>query len=304
MKQIPLVALLGLVALLLPACRSGPQAAPGASAVAERYTLVDEEGGRVGWGAMVSDAASADVVLIGEEHDNAAAQALAAELWEEILDRTGSAALSLEFLSRDQQVQVDDYLAGIIGPENEYGKQERYPAGHVRMIDAAREEGRPVIAANAPRRYVRAVARRGADALGGLPEDRLMLVVVPDEPPGGRYKERFVALMSGPSSHGHAHADQGDEARQRMVERMFLSQAIWDATMADSIARGLEAGHRPVVHVVGRFHVDHEGGTVQMLRKLRPGARLVVISFGESEGDDEETSPRADYVLTLPPAAE
>ncbi len=53
--------------------------------------------------------------------------------------------------------------------------------------------------------------------------------------------------------------------------------ASW-GDLADSIARALRDGHRPVVHVIGRFHSDSDGGTVQMLRRARPNARVVTLS--------------------------
>lgn len=290
-----------IVAASLGGCRSRPAAADRPDAYElERYQLFRGDGQIVGWASLVADAAGADVVLIGEEHDNSHGQALAARLWEQILERTDAAALSLEFLERDQQTQLDDYLAGIVGPENDYARMTKHPEGHVRMIDAARDAGRPVIASNAPRRYVRIASRRGYEALRALPPDRQSLFVIPAELPSGRYRERFMELMSS-GMHG-GQAGVSSEERLRQAENGFRSQSLWDSTMADSIAGALARGHRPVVQVIGRFHTDHDGGTVQMLRRARPNARVVVVSVVNRDASTlhPEDAGAADYILYAP----
>jgi uncharacterized iron-regulated protein len=69
--------------------------------------------------------------------------------------------------------------------------------------------------------------------------------------------------------------------------------------MADSIAGGMTAGRAPVVHVIGRFHGDFDGGTVQALRRLRPGVRTVVVSFVQRSGTrcEPDDIGRADFVI-------
>lgn len=296
-----LLASLLIIAACLPGCRSRPAVADRPDTYElERYQLFRSDGQIVGWASLVEDAIGADVVLIGEEHDNAHGQALAARLWEQILERTDSAALSLEFLERDQQTQLDDYLAGIVGPENDYSRMAKYPEGHVRMIDAAKAAGRPVIASNAPRRYIRIASRQGYEALLALPPDRQTLFAIPAELPSGPYRERFMELMSSGMHGGQPGASPEDVMRQ--AENGFRSQSLWDSTMADSIVRALATGHRPVVQVIGRFHTDHDGGTVQMLRLARPNARVVVMSVVNRDASTlhPEDAGAADYILYAP----
>jgi len=62
-----------------------------------------------------------------------------------------------------------------------------------------------------------------------------------------------------------------------MVRRFFDAQCVRDATMAESIARALDAG-RFVLHINGGFHSDAGLGTVQRLLWLRPlGTRVAVV---------------------------
>ena len=80
---------------------------------------------------------------------------------------------------------------------------------------------------------------------------------------------------------------------------MFRGQLVMDATMAASIAETRRAGAEKVVHLVGHFHCDFEGGLVQELRYRDPDARILVITVlaeAETELRDED-SGRADFVV-------
>jgi uncharacterized iron-regulated protein len=89
-----------------------------------------------------------------------------------------------------------------------------------------------------------------------------------------------------------------------MLDRSFRSQYLWDWTMGESIARAIEAGNRPVVHVIGRFHSDFFGGTPQALLKLHPGARVLIVSVVDQDSDGlrEEDRGRGDYVVYVGPS--
>ncbi|MEM9253129.1 MAG: ChaN family lipoprotein, partial [Planctomycetota bacterium] len=60
---------------------------------------------------LVRRASAADVVLIGEMHGDEAGLAASAALWRAILDERPSAVLALEFIERDEQIALDDWLA-------------------------------------------------------------------------------------------------------------------------------------------------------------------------------------------------
>lgn len=286
--------------------------APGSFAA---LTVLDGRTGEpVSWETLVERCAAAHAVLIGEEHDLAPAQAMAADLFAAIVARRPGAALSLEFFERDEQVHLDDYLAGLTTEEQFRAATGRragnYPDGHRAMVEAAREAGVPIVAANAPRRYVRLSRLEGYDRLRALSPGQRALFTIPAVMPSGRYHSDFIALMTGMTHAttppaGQAGPQPTIEQRRSAAEATFRAQALWDSTMADSIARTLRDGRRPVVHVIGRFHTDHEGGTVQLLRRARPAARLVTLSCQRSSAASlrPEDQGRADFVIYAPPAA-
>lgn len=304
--------LLLLAALLVPPLLLGGCASPGPRDTAaslpeqprEAVTIFDREGRRTDWGAMLAEVSGADVIVIGETHGHALGLAAAACLWDDILARRPQSALLLEFFERDHQIAIDDYLWGITDEEafrEAAGRAEgNYPPGHRRMVEAAKAAGRPVIAANAPRRYVRRAQPDGYGELIGLSEEQRRLYALPDRLPEGRYREEFFGLMGGG---GHGPAGEGGGMPPEMIERMYRSQTMWDATMADSVLRAAAHGYRPAVLVVGRFHADFDGGTVQMIRRARPDLSVRTLSMVTKAGPelDEDDRGRADFVVYVGP---
>jgi uncharacterized iron-regulated protein len=55
---------------------------------------------------------------------------------------------------------------------------------------------------------------------------------------------------------------------------------MWDATMADSVARYLKKNKKAlVVHLNGSFHTEGRLGTVEQLLSSRPKARVLVVTI-------------------------
>ncbi|MBL8758504.1 MAG: ChaN family lipoprotein [Phycisphaerae bacterium] len=261
----------------------------------------------IAWEALVARAAEADAVLIGELHGQPVGQAFLAAFMDDVLARAPGAAVALEFFERDQQVALDDYLAGITAEtafrEAAGRKSESsYPFGHRAMVEASKRAGRPVIAANAPRRYVRLARTQGYERLKSLPPEVSRLFRIPEAEPTGRYFDDFAGIMARggrdeePAKPGAEGAEGAEgaggggwggggggltDAQREAARATFRSQSLWDWTMGESVARAIgpadaERG-RPVVLVVGAFHVSHDGGLVQALRHMNPSARVLRV---------------------------
>lgn len=324
--------------LVLAGCAARDRAAPMPPATPEQARAVVLLDGRTGapasWNDMLQRAAAADFVLLGETHGHPVGLAFASELWSDVLQKSPSAALALEFFERDEQSRVDEYLSGVTDEETFRKRTMRtpgsYPDGHRAMLEAARKAGRPVIAANAPRPYVRYARQNAYDKLRSLTAEQQRLFRIPDALPGGRYREAFFRMMSGMASHGAPAAPgkgaskkgpparkpapaapmksasdaPGEEQPDPAIEGMFRSQSLWDWTMADSIAAAAQRDNRPVFLVVGRFHVEHDGGLPQALRALQPGANPLTITVIDEASPTlrEDDRGAADFVVYVGPS--
>jgi uncharacterized iron-regulated protein len=300
----PILGIMGLLACTLAGCASGGAATP----ASERRAAVFFDG-HSGTPASREQIASApcDAIILGENHGHPLGLSTAAAIWSDILARSDKAALSMEFFERDEQSRLDEYLAGLTDEKAFRTRTGRtpgnYPPGHRDMIEAAKAAKRPVVAANAPRPLVRAAGKEGGyDRLRGLSPELRRLVRIPDDLPTGRYRQDYEKVITeGGAAHGPPPKDEAE--RKQRLDNGFRSQSLWDWTMADSIATALGSGNTPVCHVVGRFHGDFRGGLVQALEKLRPGAKIVTVSFVDEWSDTlrDDDKDRADYVIYVGP---
>ncbi|MFG0260198.1 MAG: ChaN family lipoprotein, partial [Phycisphaerales bacterium JB041] len=151
------------------------------------------------WNDMLAGLGDAEIIVIGETHGHPLGLSAAAALWDDVLETRPQAALAMEFFERDHQVALDDYLAGVTDEEAFLDAAGRspgnYPDGHRRMVEAAREAGRPVIAANAPRRYVRMTTPSGYERLATLSDAQRRMFETPSQLVEGRYRDEFFGLM-------------------------------------------------------------------------------------------------------------
>jgi uncharacterized iron-regulated protein len=170
------------------------------------------------------------------------------------------------------------------------------------MVETAKAAHRPVHAANAPRAYATLARKEGYERLRQLTPEQQRMVRIPDRLFGGRYRADFDKVMT------PAHGDEAEPAASaefhEVLDQTFRAQSLWDWTMADSATAALARGEMPVVHVVGRFHVDFRGGLVQAIEALRPDTRTLVVSFVDAWSDAlaEDDAERGDFVIYVGPA--
>ncbi len=297
---------------------------------------------------IVQAMTGADVVFLGEIHTDPVGHWIEAELMGRALEQfdIGEAsgalrpfALSMEMFERDVQEVVNEYLADLI-PESQFLASARpweyYLSDYRPLVEMARATGTPVIAANAPRRYVNRVSRLGRDALYDLPpQTRSFLPPLPYPPPSEAYRQEWTSLMTEmpmepqcpppegavqaepPEEHpsvaapdtGFVHPGAPESPQGGMpthagafMENGLQAQALWDASMAYAITTFL-ASHPGalVLHVVGGFHVQNFTGIPEQVQFYRPGTRSVVVSMDTAEDfrtfDAKEDAGRGDFVI-------
>jgi uncharacterized iron-regulated protein len=242
-----------------------------------------------------------DIVVIGEFHDHIANHLAQLALLRTLHQRVPKLALSMEQFERDQQSRLDDYLAGKIGEETliEGLGWKNYAEAYRPLVEYAKDNHLPVIAANAPRDIVRCVAREGTAYLDRLSATKRDLVAAQLHAEDGRYKQKFFRFAGDDAAHGGSDGT----ARQRM-ENNFAAQVTRDDTMAESIASFLQAnpGYH-VLHVTGAFHVAEKLGTVERLKMRTPQRKIALIMPVQAGADSTVLKPddakEADFAILL-----
>jgi uncharacterized iron-regulated protein len=251
---------------------------------------------------MVAELARADVVIVGEQHDDPNTHRLEAALLEGLARRQARVTLSLEMFERDVQPSLDAYLAGTV-PEDQFLKNARpwprYGSDYRPLVEFAKARHWPVVASNVPRRIAAEVAKSGREAIDLLDASSRALAAHDVECPHDTYFNRFSEEMGGHSPPATSGAAKDTK------ERYYWAQCVKDETMAEAIAAafGKQDG-RPgvVVHVTGAFHAEFGAGTAERVRRRLDGRRVIIASIVPvanldvlaPAGDDLK---RADYLV-------
>ena len=300
------------------------------------------DGGASSLAEVLASMDLADVVLVGEEHDDMVGHGFQLQLLRGAANRFDAATsgggrpvvLSLEMFERDVQYVVDEYLDGLIS-EDHFLKSARpwdeYEARYRPLVELAKDRALPVVAANAPRRYVNRVSREGPESLVRLSEQaRAYLPPLPYPGPSDAYREQWDAVMaeamaqmsSDTAVDGVAAEDTpakgaaapntepaADAPRHTPSANAIYSQALWDAAMGHAVAAALEEiPSALVLHMAGSFHVARGTGVPERIRDYRPSTRVVTVVMLKVDDvnawDAAEHEDQADFlVLTRKPAA-
>ena len=235
--------------------------------------LSTPDGTSVSLAEAADQLAEADVVFLGELHDNGLGHAVQLALTEALAERRGKIILSMEMLERDCQPTLDLYLRGALTESEFKGIARLWPNydEHYRgAVEFCKAAGHPVLAANVYRPIASSVAREGLTTASGDPWAARSVTA----PADGEYRRRFNEVMGG----------HGDSMDHSALDRIFAAQCIKDDTMAESIVNALaaipEGSAAPqVVHWNGRFHSDFGLGTVERVQLRRPDLRVAVVSM-------------------------
>lgn len=245
---------------------------------------------------IVTDMAGADVLFFGEEHNDSAGHYLENKIFQTLHAQYGDQIiLSMEMFETDGQLGLNEYLGGFID-ETRFARDVRLWSNYKDyrpMIEYAKQNKIPVIAANPPRRYVNLVSRRGMKSLDSLSKDaKKFLPPLPYDTLTGRYREKFIEIMKdGPGGNN---------------PNVYYSQSLWDAGMSYSIYSFLKKNkHKKVFHCVGGFHCEEKLGTAAQLQKRNKKLKILnIASFSDasfSNPDWGKFSYKGDYIILTNP---
>lgn len=172
-----------------------------------------------------------DILFFGEEHNDSIGHFIQDTLYKALIAEYKNVTLSMEMFERDCQIVVDEYVDGIITEAQliKEGRAWKNYKDYANLVNTARTHHQKVVAANAPRRYVNLVNRKGLSALNSLEdESKKYFAPLPIDTTNALYAERFLDIMGG-------HLPN---------RNMYYAQSLWDATIAESILNGWKANKK------------------------------------------------------------
>jgi len=252
------------------------------------YQLYNKNGQKVSYGRLLKDAATSNVVLFGEYHNNAVSHWLELELTKDLAEKV-TLVLGAEMMEADNQKQLDSYLKGEISQKQLDSTARLWPnykTDYKPLVDYAKEKQLPFIATNIPRRYASIVSKKGFEGLEALTEEEKTwiapLPIAYDATLPG-YQEMLKMM--------------GDHTSPNMPK----AQASKDATMAYFILKNRQADS-VFLHFNGAYHSDNFEGISWYLHKAKPELKILTISTVE-QADVKKIMPdnytKADYILVI-----
>lgn len=242
------------------------------------YALSTRDERWVDAGEIEAALAKADVVFLGETHDNLDHHLLQASLLRAMIAGGRRPALAFEMLDTDQAEPLARCLAAPpVTPEaleEATGwKRSGWPefAAYRPVFEAGLEARLRLVAANLPRRVARDAVRKGAEA---LPADVRSAM----ERAGGPSETERKAWAR------EMEEDHCGELDPALLDGLVRAQRARDAQMALRVAAADPSGAGAVL-VTGGNHARTDRGVPAWLERIRPGLRRVSIGLIEVEPD-------------------
>lgn len=228
-------------------------------------------GGFIDEAELLRRAGRAEVLLLGETHDNPEHHRLQLRILQTRLDAGARPALLMEQFDNDQQAAIDQARkAGKDLAPLMRGWDWALYRPLVALADSTRI---PLRAANLPRGATRPVVREGYATLAAGEAQRLALEAVWDAARQNYMTDAIEASHCG-------------QVSPQLRDGLVRAQRLRDATLADSALGQLDQG---VVFILGRGHARRDVGVPRYLEARRPGTR--VLSIGFVEVDAGRTAP-------------
>lgn len=252
-------------------------------------TLLDRAG-------LIDRLATADLVLIGEKHDNAAHHEIQAALIDELAGRADIDVVAFEMLDgtdqdaadrlRDGELSLDGFAEAVDWQSSGWPSWDWYRP----IFAAASNAGADIAGANLPNSSIGALYRSGLEALDADWLVRTGLAAPLADAMRVELEQEIEEAHCGHELGGRASA-------------MVAIQRARDAAMASSLvdARRGDIG----VLIAGNGHVRRDRGVPSYLERLDPGGAVASIGLIEVESAWEtppDLASRFDYVLLTPRA--
>ena len=257
--------------------------------------------GRIAAPEILARSAAAQVVLLGEHHDNADHHRWQIQTVAAFSALRPKIVLGFEMFPRRVQGALDRWVANEL-TEEDFLKASDWShvwgydsAFYLPLFHFARLNRIPMVALNVERDLVRSVRASG---LASVAPDKREGVSFP-APAGDAYLERLFASYAQHPENKRPAAARSDPEFQRFVE----AQLVWDRAMAQALAEA--SAHNPdalVVGIMGSGHIERGEGVQHQIEKLGIKHVASLLPWNSSADCAELKSGLATAVFGLPEA--
>lgn len=257
----------------------------------QAYVLFNSKGAKATYDQLLAEAKKADIVLFGELHDNPMSHWLQRELTDDLFaDKKENLVLGAEMFEADDQITLDEYLAGRISDKTlkeEAKLWNNFPTDYKPLLDIAKTNKLRFIACNIPRRYANMVYSKGEKMLDSINADAKKWIAP--------FPIKYDANLK-------CYKDIYESAGGHGGDNLPKSQAYKDATMAHFILKNWSKG-KTFIHYNGAYHSNNHQGIEWYLKQQNPDLKVMVISTTEQKDNsklEEEAMGSGDFIICTP----
>ncbi len=256
---------------------------------------------------IVTAMAARDVVLLGEQHDDADHHRWQLQTLAALHAQRPDMVIGFEMFPRRAQGVLDRWVAGEL-TEAQFLEQTQWdevwsmPAElYLPLFHFARLNRLPMVALNVDRELTRSISMRGWEAIPALEREGVGKAAEPSP----AYVDALFEIHR-----QHARMRGFGGAKLRRTDAAFRNftdaQLVWDRAMAEALARPLQPSGRAdggtplVVGIMGSGHVRFGHGVPHQLRDLGIGEIGTLLPLSAASSCGEIPAGLADAVFAVP----
>jgi uncharacterized iron-regulated protein len=235
----------------------------------ESYIYIDGKSGKtLSFDQVHKRLTAADVVVVGEQHDQAAHHELQRRIVATMAGESPNLVVGMEMLTWPQQESLDKFNAGTLDADGlarevDWKKSWGFDFEMYKpILDDGHKAGARFRALNAPRDLVKAMRTKGIEGLTAEQKAQLPDLDFDDE----EHRAWFQSVFA-----------PGHPSHDAEVEPFYRAQVLWDESMADRTVRALGGGASKVVVIAGIGHVAMGRGIPERIERRRPELNVMTV---------------------------
>jgi len=257
------------------------------------WLIYDKKGKEVKYETMIKALSKAELIFIGELHDNPISHWAELEITKDLANENQAGlTLGAEMFEADNQLIMNEYLDSIISSkkfEEEMRLWKNYKTDYKPLVELAFNNKYKFIATNVPRRYASVVYSNDFEGLAKISKEaKTYMAPLPVE-----YDSTvncYAEMLKNPDDHTYFNPN------------IAKAQALKDATMAHFIMKNLEK-EKTFIHYNGAYHSDNFEGIIWYIRKSMPDLKIMTVTTVEYEdiiSFNDEDKDKADFIIAVP----